>query len=153
MAPSREAPQKKGSGLIIGLGVLAVALLGGGIYLGVRKPPRTTTTTSLDLGPTATASASVAHVEEPPPVIASAPALDPGNPKTPVTPQNNNGGGTPKKTTPTPTPVPTPLPAKKPDPPKPEPQECITARERQGKASPKVQANLDAQCAAARARQ
>jgi serine/threonine-protein kinase len=139
VAPATTTTGKKGPPvLVIGLGALAVLLIGGAVIAGLAGSSKRelTTTSNLDLGGSTSATAevasSLAHVDTPPSDIpTAAPPLDTSNtniPSTPATANNktstNTSGGTPK-TTPTPTPTPTPVPTPQP---KRDPPECVRYR-------------------------
>jgi serine/threonine-protein kinase len=140
-APATTTTGKKGPPvLVIGLGALAVLLIGGAVIAGLAsssKRESVPTTTNLDLGGSASATAaasSLAHVDPPPPDIPTvAPTLDTSNtniPSTPATANNNSstsasGGASKTKPTPTPTPTPTPVPTPQP---KTDPTECVRYR-------------------------
>jgi hypothetical protein len=134
-------------GLVIGLGALAILLIGGGIaaYALKGKPKGATGDPLADLSASASVSAPVetaAVVEE-----------DAGT----VTPLGGSSGvvavtntvktGTGTGTKPTASAVPTPK-IKPPDPPKPDPPICAKARDAAKRNSPAA-ANLSAQCRAA----
>ena len=144
--------KKSGSGLIIGLGVLAVLLIGGGItaYAMRGKPKPVPTSDLADLA----GSTSVA------PVVESATAALPDVDAAVATTQALGGtttstavaaaGTATTKTTATATttkPVPTPSIAK-PPPPKVDPPICVTARASRKRGSPAAP-GLEAQCRAA----
>jgi len=121
--PAHAPPQKKGSsGLIIGLAALAGVLVLATAFFALRGKPKPSTTTSLDLGTaTATAASSMAHTDEPPPVVTSAAPLDPGNAKIPSNPNPGPAkSGTKPGPSPVPSnntrPVPTPTPTPRPQP-------------------------------------
>ncbi len=153
--PAHGATTAKKGGvppLVMGLGALAVLLfVGAGIAVGMGGKKPTATTTSLDLGGSATAPAasSMANVDEPTPTVTSATPLD--TPNTPAAPVANGGGGntapkspatvpTPKPSTPTPASVPTPQP-------KAEPPECKKYHEAKaaGRSGPVLKA-YETQC-------
>ncbi|MBX3186428.1 MAG: serine/threonine protein kinase [Labilithrix sp.] len=144
--PSHAGPEKKGGmGLIIGLGALAVLLIGGGIAAYAMRGKPKPVTTDLDLG-SATASATVAlessnHVETPP-VTDTEPITEPleGGVTVALTP--NKTGAVPPKTPPKPVPTPTPTP--KAD----AAAICARARSAVAKGSP-AGPGLTAQCKAA----
>jgi serine/threonine-protein kinase len=156
-----HTPAKKGggSGLIIGLAVLAVLLLGGGVAaFALRgKPKPVATTTLADLGGATSASAApVESASAAPPddsAAAAAATTDPlGGTTTAaaVTAAKSDAGATPNgpKTTPNPgakPPIPTPTPK---PPPVADPPICTAARNAAARKSPAA-ANLAAQCAAA----
>ena len=140
------ATKKSGpSGLVIGLGVLALLLfVGAGVGLAVKGKKATPPPVSVDLGGTTTASAasSVATTDDPAASVTAAAALDSSGMKIPP-PSNNPGGGkaTPNKPTPVPTPVPTPQPIK------PDPPECKKARDAKTAGKPlAVVKVLETQC-------
>jgi eukaryotic-like serine/threonine-protein kinase len=150
--PAHAPPKKGGSGLIIGLAALAGVLLLGAAFFMFRGTAKPSTTTSLDLGTaSATAASSMVHTDEPPPVIASAAPLDPGNPKAALNTTNSPGSA---KTTTKPVPTPTPIPSTTAKPvPTPQPQpnnspECESYRKALagGKVKGPQLAVLEARC-------
>jgi eukaryotic-like serine/threonine-protein kinase len=153
--PAHSPAKKSGPPmLIIGLGGLAGLLLVGAVIFAVvgRKPKQATTTTALDLNGTSTAAvaSSVAHVDEPPPVVTSAAPLDSSAIKIPPVPNNNasTSGGAKTPTTPTKpsvTPVPTPTPVKA------DPPECAKYRadKASGTKTKTMLASQEARCRAA----
>jgi serine/threonine-protein kinase len=150
--PAHHAPQKKGGmGLIVGLGALALLLLGGGGILMVRQSKHTTPDVVTDLGqgtPSASAPASSAAAEDQPPPDTSTQPLAPGSPLA-----KGTSGGVPARTdagakgVPTPqpktTPPTTPTPQIAADPPI-----CVQARAAKARNNPAAPV-LERQCIAA----
>ncbi|WP_169927462.1 serine/threonine protein kinase [Labilithrix luteola] len=153
---SPNAPAKKGgNGLVIGLGVLAVLLLGGGgiaMLSGKKSTPTPVTTSLTDMNATATATASATTAAATPTDTASAAPLEAPTVAAPLeTPQAKaatqpaGGGATKPGGNKTPTPVPTPQPTQKVDPPV-----CIQARTAKVSKQPAAIVNsLEAKCRAA----
>jgi serine/threonine-protein kinase len=154
-----HTPAKKGggSGLVIGLAVLAVLLLGGGVtaYALRGKPKPVSTTTLADLGGAASASAAPGDSATAAPPEGSATAAgttDPlgGTTTAAAVTTAKSGAGTPTgaKTAPIPSPKPQTIPSPTPKPPAVDPPICAKARDAAGRKSPTA-ASLAAQCAAA----
>ena len=153
-------PAKKGGGmgLIVGLGVLAVLLIGGGVTAyAVRSKPKPVPTEALDLSGSSSAvtpveSASTAGGTPPVDADAAVATAEPLGgtttaPKIAANPGTSSSGGaaTNPKTTPnTPKTVPTPKPPE----PKPDPPDCKLARVARARNSPAA-AGLEAKCRAA----
>jgi serine/threonine-protein kinase len=147
-APPQAEAKKGGSGLVIGLGVLAVVFIGGsGLAYWLSNRSNPVPVAPIDLG-TASASAiasAVTPAGDPNAAVSAAPALDPAGQKNTahVPPHETTSGGSPHTTPtkPVPTPVPTPTPVKPADPPI-----CQRARDSRGKVPPKILASLEDQC-------
>ena len=148
-AHGTTGPEKKGGmGLVIGLGALAIVLIGGGIAAyALKGRPKTPTGDPLaDLSASSSTSLAV-------PVETSSTAPDDSS-ATPLgsTTATGTGGSTVKVATVTSTTkatagIPTPKP-KPPDPPKVDPPICVDARNAAARKSPAA-ANLAAKCTAA----
>ena len=148
------AEKKGGSGLVIGLGVLAIVLIGGGIGAYALKGKAKVATGDPLADLSAATSASAIPVE----TAATAPDDSSGTVTAPLggssgtvavatTPKTGTGtsGGTKPASSAIPTPTPKP---KVPDPPKVDPPICAKARDAAKRNSPAA-ANLAAQCRAA----
>jgi serine/threonine-protein kinase len=140
-----DSGRKGGSGLVIGLGVLAVLFIGGaGLTYALSNKSKPVPVTPVDLGtPSASAVASTAAPEgDPNAAVSAAPALDSAGQKViHAPPHENTSGGTPHNSS-SAKPIPTPIPTPKP----PDPPICQRARETRGKVPPKITANLEEQC-------
>jgi eukaryotic-like serine/threonine-protein kinase len=159
-APPRAEKKSGGApGLVIGLGALAVLLLGGGIAAyAFKDKPKAPITTPFDTssgGVTATeedAGGSMAHMDEPPPEVPTAEPLAEPLPTPPLGGGGGGGGGGTTKpagggaaTATPPKPIPKPEPVKPAD-----PEICVRARTAKQKGSPAaVVRSLEAQCRAA----
>lgn len=143
-APAQHhAPAKKGNGLVIGLGALAVLLLGGGAIAALSSGKKSVEPVPMDLTSTPSVTASAETTAEPsattPPDETTKP-LDTAPPLKPATPPAGGGGTKPttpsttKPTTPSTVPTPTPKGA--------EPAACAQAR--QAKADKKPAAIVNA---------
>jgi serine/threonine-protein kinase len=152
-----HSPAKKGggSGLVIGLAVLAVLLIGGGVtaYALRGKPKPVPTTTLADLsGSPSTSAAPVESATAAPPddPAAAAATTDPlgGTTVAAATSAKSGAGTTPPgpKTTPIPSPKPN-IPTPTPKPPAVDPAVCAAARSAAKRGSPAA-AGLANQCRA-----
>jgi serine/threonine-protein kinase len=149
-----NADKKGGMGLVIGLGAVAILLIGGGItaYALQGKPKPATGDPLADLSATASAlSVPVETATAPPedsaaqvaPLGATSAAVPLATGATVKTAGANTGTKPPASAAAIPTPK-----IKPPDPPKPDPPICVSARDAVKRKSPAA-ANLSAQCRAA----
>ncbi len=143
-APAPAGKKGGGAGLVVGLAIVAVLLIGGGVLAYVAKGrsqpvPATTAFDPAAAGTTGAAEAgSMAHADEPPPVVETSTPLAPASGPSPAP------GGV-AKPAPKAKPAPTPTPA-----PKPDPKECIDARNAKSRGSPAaIVSKLEAKCKAA----
>jgi tRNA A-37 threonylcarbamoyl transferase component Bud32 len=143
--PAHQPAKKGGNGLIIGLAALAVLLIGGGVLALVLSggKPKVVVTDPIDLGGSASASASAAPVESATAatndVDAAVAAVTPLGGVVAVAPHPGTGTGS-AKPVPTPSAKPAPTPQPKVDPP-------ICAKARAAKIANRPTAGLlEAQC-------
>ena len=153
-APMHTAGAQKKSNmpLILGLGGLALLLfIGAGIAVVATRPKPTTTSGLPDINASASAdpTGSMAHTEEPPPVITSAAPLDTSGAKTAAVVTGGGGANTASTAKPVPTPKPTntAAPTPTPQPPANDPEVCKKARQYKAAGKPAaIVGALEAQC-------
>jgi len=151
--PAHTGAAKKGGpgGLVIGLGVLAILLIGGGVAAyALRGKPKPVTTVDLSTASAQASavpleSASAAHVEDPATAVTAAPTLSGG---TTTAVAAGGGGGTGGKTTPKSVPTPTPKTTPTPTPAAARPPVCDKAKAAMARGGPAALV-LEQQCRAA----